>query len=186
SQYRLHFASLADHYLTLAEAEEMTKKSKEMNVEMLRKSGANKQADSLQISLEGVDDKIRDFRKKAINLLDHSLKVMPAEFVIDYGEPTSSRETYKETGLDLPVYQDGILHDYVALYYRAGNKKAAEKLGAVVAGQLESILNYFEKSDAYFAGNAENSSDLWASLDAYFKLHMAAIDPVTGNKSGQL
>ncbi|MFN5910859.1 MAG: hypothetical protein ACK45H_05955, partial [Bacteroidota bacterium] len=186
SQYRLHFASLADHYLTLAEAEEMTKKSKEMNIEMLRKSGANKQADSLQISLEGVDVKIRDFRKKAINLLDHSLKVMPAEFVIDYGEPTSSRETYKETGLDLPVYQDGILHDYVALYYRAGNKKAAEKLGAVVAGQLESILNYFEKSDAYFAGNAENSSDLWASLDAYFKLHMAAIDPVTGNKSGQL
>jgi hypothetical protein len=86
---------------------------------------------------------------------------------------------YKETGVEYPVYQDGILHDYVALYYRAGDKGAAEKLGATVAKQLESILNYFEKSDPTLAGSADNSSDLWAALDAYFKLHMAAINPET-------
>jgi hypothetical protein len=186
SQYRLHFASLADHYLTLAENEEMTKKSKEMNIEMLRKNGMNQQADELAKTLVGVDGRVKEYRKKALNLLNHSLKVMPAEIVIDYGEPTSSRDMYKETGVEYPVYQDGILHDYVALYYRAGDKGAAEKLGATVAKQLESILNYFEKSDPTLAGSADNSSDLWAALDAYFKLHMAAINPETGNKSGNL
>jgi hypothetical protein len=70
--------------------------------------------------------------------------------------------------------------------YRSGDKKTAEELGAVVAKQLESIINYFEKSDAYFAGNPENHSDLLSALDSYFKLHMSAIDPVTGNASGAL
>jgi hypothetical protein len=186
SQYRLHFASLAEYYLSMADQEDATRRSKEMNIKMLRENGAKAQADELQKSLDGTDGRIKTFRKKALDLLKHSLKVMPAEVVIDYGEPTASRDKYNETGLGLTVHQDGILHDYVALLYRAGDKASAEKLGAVVARQLETIINYFESSDAYFAGNPENSSDLYAALDSYFKLYVSAMNPVTGDPKGKL
>jgi hypothetical protein len=170
----------------MAEQDEENKRIKQMNIEMLRKNGAAQQADELAKTLIGVDERVKAYRKKAINLLNHSLKEMPADVVIDYGEPTSSRDTYSETGLNLPVHQDGILHDYVALYYRAGDKASAEKLGDIVAGQLETIIKYFEKSDAYFAGSAENNPDLFAAMDAYFKLNMAATNPETGDKNGKL
>lgn len=186
AQYRLHFASLAEYYLSMADQEDATRRSKEMNIKMLRQNGANAQADELQKTLTGVDEKIKSYRKKALNLLKHSLKVMPAEVVIDYGEPTASRDNYNETGLGLTVHQDGILHDYVALLYRAGDKAAAEKLGAEVARQLETIINYFEKSDPYFAGNPENSSDLYAAMDSYFKLYVSAMNPATGDPKGKL
>jgi hypothetical protein len=186
SQYRLHFASLAEYYISVADQEDANRGTKEMNIAMLRKNGANAQADELQKSLNGADEKIKTSRKKALDLLKHSLKVMPAEVVIDYGEPTSSRDKYSETGLNLSVYQDGILHDYVALLYRAGDKESAEKLGAEVARQLESIINYFEKSDAYFTGNPENSSDLYAAVDSYFKLYVSAMNPATGDQKGKL
>jgi hypothetical protein len=60
----------------------------------------------------------------------------------------------------------------------------AEKLGNTLADQMESIMRYFEKSDAYFAGNPENSGDLYAAMDAYFKMYLSSIDPETGNRAG--
>ena len=186
SQYRLHFATLADHYLAMADQEEQMKASKDMNIRLLRENGRGAEADELLQNLNGADGKIKDYKKKALNLLKHSLKVMPANIVIDYGEPSASREKYSASGVQLSAYQDGILHDYVGMLYRAGDKKAAEELGQEVARQLESIMNYFEKSDAYFAGNQENNGDLFSAMDAYFKIHAAAIDPLSGDAKGKL
>jgi hypothetical protein len=186
SQYRLHFASLADHYLAMASQEESSKSSMQMNIRILRENGRAEQAAELEKSLAGLDGRVKEYRKKALQLLKRSLEVMPAELVIDYGEPTGSRDKYRATGVEMTMYQDGILHDYVAMLYRAGDKKAAEELGQVIAGQLETILNYFMKSPAYFAANPENNEDVFSALDSYFKLHVAAIDPETGNKNGKL
>ncbi len=187
SQYRLHFASLADDYLMRADQEEQMRENKKMNIKMLRQNGENAKANEFEASLKGVDAKIAGYKKKAANLLNRSLEVMPASIVIDYGEPTANgRETYTNGGISLNSFSDGILHDYVRMLYKAGDKKAAEELGEIVAKQLESIFTYFEKSDAYFAGNPENSSDLYAALDAYFKLHVSAIDPEIGNPKGAL
>jgi len=184
-QYRLLFASLADDYLMRADQEDQIRENKKMNIKMLRQNGENAKADGLEASLKGVDAKIAGYKKKAANLLNRSLEVMPASIVIDYGEPTANgREKYTNGGVSLNSFSDGVLHDYVRMLYKAGDKKAAEELGAIVATQLESIFTYFEKSDAYFAGNPENSSDLFAALDAYFKLHLAAIDPDYGNPKG--
>jgi hypothetical protein len=72
------------------------------------------------------------------------------------------------------------------MLYQAGDKKAAEDLGKIVADQLESIIKYFEVSDSRIASNPENTGDLYAALDAYFNLNISAIDPEMGNQTGEL
>jgi hypothetical protein len=186
SQYRLHFASLADHFLSLAGQEEATKEAKLRNIQILRQNGRTAEADELQRSMDGADKRIKEYNEKAVKLIKRSLEVMPAKLVIDYGEPSPSRDKYRATGVEMTVYQDGILHDYVAILYRAGDKKAAEELGKEVARQLETILNYFAKSKANFAGSLDNSEDLYSALDSYFKLHVSALDPVNGDPKGEL
>jgi hypothetical protein len=41
-------------------------------------------------------------------------------------------------------------------------------------------------SAAQFAGSPENTGDLYASLDAYFTLHLASMEPQFGAPSGNL
>ena len=186
SQYRLYFASLADDYLMRAEREKQQREMNLRNSDLLRKNGQTAQADKLVASLNGVDKVIADYKMKAVNLIQRSLKVMPANVVLDYGEPTPVRNKYNNGGVQTDGYSDGVLHDYVGLLFKAGDKKGAENLGATVASQLESIFNYFEKSDAYFAGSQKNAIDLFAALDAYLKIYLSANDPQVGNPSGEL
>ncbi len=187
SQYRAHFASLADDFLSKADQITQTGNVKLLNSQLLRKNGQAARANQLEKAAEGVDVKVAAYKQKALELIHYSLKVMPADVVIDYGEPTSNgREKYTNGAVSLNSYSDGILHDYVRILYKAGDQKGAESLGKVVANQLESILNYFAKSDAYFAANPENTGDLYAALSAYFKIHLAAIDTSYGNPSGLL
>lgn len=181
SQYRLYFASMADDFLARADQEDDIRKNKLMNIKMLRENGQGPRADQMESTLKGVDERIAGYKKKALALINRSLEVMPAEVVIDYGEPNLTGQTkYSNGGVDLDGYSDGILHSYVGMLYRAGDKKAAEELGAIVATQLESVFIYFEKSDVYFAGNPENSGDLFAALDAYFKLYVSSFDNPSG------
>jgi len=186
SQYRSHFISLAGYYLSKAEQESQIKQNKEANIAILRKNGQNAEADKLEASNKGVDGRIADYRKKAGNLLKRSLEVMPANVVIDYGEPGPGRDKYSNGGVEIDSYSDGILHEYVGMLYSAGEKKAAEELGQTLADQLESIIRYYEKSHPAIACNRNNTKDLYAAVDAYFKIHIASIDKQYGNPSGEL
>lgn len=187
SQYRLHFASLADDYLMRAEREDQIRDQKEMNIKMLRQNGQAAQANQLEATLKGVDGRIAEYKKKAKNLINRSLEVMPADVVIDYGEPSQDgRKEYELEGIQFPAYNDGVLHDYVSLLYRAGDKKAAEKLGQIVADQLESIMAYYEVSNAAIALANSNTSDLYAAMDAYFVMYEIANDPLNGDPKGAL
>jgi hypothetical protein len=186
SQYRLHFASLADDYLTKADREIQIRDNKLNNIKMLLKNGQTQQANQLEGTLIGVDEKVAEYKKKAAALINRSLEVMPAEIVIDYGEPNPGRGKYESDGISLTAFSDGILHDYIGILYKAGDKKSAEKLGAIVASQLESIFRYYELSDVSFAAAQSNTGDLYAALDAYFKIHITAIDPEFGNRNGAL
>jgi hypothetical protein len=177
---------LADHFLSLAGQEEATKDAKLRNIQILRQNGRPAEADELQRSMDGAAKRIKEYNEKAVKLIKRSLEVMPPKLVIDYGEPSPSREKYQATGVEMTTYQDGILHDYVAILYRAGDKKGAEELGKEVARQLETILNYFAKSKANFAGSLDNSEDLYSALDSYFKLHVSALDPDNGDPKGEL
>lgn len=182
AQYRLHFATLADDFLAKADQAD---RQIESNSDYMKQVPAGQVAE-LEKMNKDLESKSKSYREKARKLVERSLQVMPVEVVIDHGEPSQSREKYANGGVDYPAYSDGIVHDYVGMLYRAGDKKGAEQLGNKVAEQLESILNYFAQSDPYFTGNPENSGDLFAALDAYFKMYAFAVDPVDGNKGGAL
>jgi len=184
SQYRTQFATLASDYLRAADNAERVKGGGPSYVAQLRQSGNEQEAVRIEKVLATADKDILMYRERAIKLIKRSLAVMPANVVIDYGEPGPSRERYNVGSVPFEAYSDGILHDYVGILLQAGDKKAANKLGLEVARQLESILAYFEKSDAFFAG--KNSKDLFATVDTYLKLTSIVMDPQVGDKNGAL
>ncbi len=180
AQYRSHFIRLAEDYLL----DVMRAEQEQQRIKMMREMGA----DESTIPAPQYSEKdVKEAQTKAIALLKKSLEVMPADVVIDYGEtnPNSDpRRDYEYNGTTLKAYSDGILHEYVQMFYQAGAKEEAEKLGAIVADQLESIIEYYEYSDVSIAANSANTADLYAAVDAYFTLHLSAIDPDFGNPKG--
>jgi hypothetical protein len=183
SQFRLHFATLADDYLSRYDKELQLKKQIDQNVAALRAMGRNAEAEEQLKSMPTLSNPTEN-KRRAIALINKSLEEMPAEIVIDYGEPSGSRDTYTTEGGQLQAYQDGILHDYVGIYFKAGDKKAANKLGMTVLSQLSSVLGYFENSHGKYAAN--NVQDLNSALDGIFKMHIIASDPIEGDPNGQL
>lgn len=168
-QYRLHFLALAEEYVTKA----------------LRAEEQNAQIDAIMSSgrpMEGVPAKmdqkqIDAYKKKAKDLIHHSLKVMPAEFIFDYGEPNLSgdpRDGYSINGKELRAYTDGVLQDYVSVLYMVGDIEGAEKLGMTVADQMESIFRYYENSNVAIVTQLKNTDHLYAALDGYLKMMSSA------------
>lgn len=181
SQYRIQFLSLAEDYIAKAfTAEESNDRRKMLE-------GMGRDISTLpEVVSEAT---IQGYKDKAKKLIHRSLEVMPADVVIDYGEPNRSnnpKDNYEVNGVTLPSYNDGVLHDYVGILYMAGDKAGAEKLGKIVADQLESIIGYFENDQIVISSNMENTKDFYAALSAYFKLHSAANDPELGNPKGAL
>jgi len=181
---------LATYFLDKVEMEQRDAST----IKMYYNAGRPREADSLvkmfELKYNGplskVTERANGYRAKALKLIKRSLEVMPAEIVIDYGEPQQTREEYRNGGLVFNAWSDGILHEYVGILLRAGDAKAAEKLAATVAGQLESIFMFFEMSDVHFSSNPENTGDLYAALDAYFKLYITCSDPDFGNKKSAI
>ncbi len=185
SQYRSNFARLAEFYVRDAEFEISRKDDYAPRITSLRASGNGRLADSLQNVIKGADQKAAENKKRAIALIKKSLAVMPVDIVIDYGEPNpDGRELKDGNGVTYPSYADGTLHDYVGLLYRAGDKAGAEKLGMQIAGELESILNYFENSSALIM--ARNKPDLISALSNYMTLAMMASDETLSDPNGAL
>lgn len=185
SQFRDHFSRLADAYLREAFNTELRQQNFEKQLPTLRAQGNNRVADSLQATFVDVAALKKKNSAKAIELIKKSLEVMPPELVLDYGEPQPSREKYEVAqGISYDKYSDGVLHDYVGIFYRAGDKKNAEKLGLKVAGQLETILNYFASSDAAIAARCRR--DFIAAMDSYLLLTTMASDEQQGNPNGAL
>jgi hypothetical protein len=89
-------------------------------------------------------------------------------------------------GQDVKAKTSGCLHEFVQLYFMAGDKNKATKLGMKLADNYETIFNYFEHSAAEYAGNPENAEDLYAALDGCFKMYVIANDPKFGAKNGAL
>jgi hypothetical protein len=178
-QYRLHFLSLAEEFVSKA------LRAEDQNDRIKQFANSDQPVAGLP---EAVPQKtINEYKEKAKKLIKRSLEVMPAELVIDYGEPSGSnnpRDNYEINGKQLTAYSDGVLHDYVGVLYMAGDKKGAEELGMVVADQLESILTYYEKSNVGVVAATDNTKDLYAALGAYLKIMSAAHE--FGDRDGAL
>ncbi|MCH2225549.1 MAG: DUF2723 domain-containing protein [Crocinitomicaceae bacterium] len=184
SQYRLHFLSLAEEFISRVIRAESEYENYERfaNLEDVPAEFAPKKP-------EVTKKQIEEYKKKAANLIKRSLEVMPADIVLDWSEPSASRnprDDYSLNGVKLSSYTDGVLHDYVGVLYMAGEIEEAEKLGAIVADQLESVIEYFDKSERGVSTSPSNTKDLYAALDGYFKISMAAIDENSGNPEGGL
>jgi hypothetical protein len=184
SQYRDEFTRLADAYLSEADEIESNKNIYPNQISMLRQMGKTKSADSLQNIYQNADKTIKANKAFAAKLIRRSLEVMPIERVIDYGEPTPGRENYDNGGTSFTAYTDGTLHDYVGILFRAGTKKEGEALATKLADELESILNYFDKSNAKFA--LKNKSDIVSALNNYMLIATFCGDPEIGNSKSKI
>jgi hypothetical protein len=183
SQFRSQFKSLAHDYLNKADEAEEIKSRGPKYIEALDLAGRKQEAIEMGKILKTADKDIVEYRKKAANLLKKSLQVMPPRIVLDHGECGPTQGKYTVGSTSYTAFGDGILHEYVSLLFRAGEKKAANELGLEIANQLESILAYFEHSDVYFAGM--NKKDLYAALDDYLTVASSAIDS-EGDPNGPL
>lgn len=172
-QYRSHFLRLAREYATDA------LRAEDMYAQMENNPG---------MEIPGLPTKaeMKKYKQRAIKLLKKSLEVMPADIVIDHSEPTQTGEVFEVNGASTRGYSDGVLHEYVEIFYIAGDKKAAQKLAKEVADQLESIFEYFEKSDARITAQQHNVKDLYAAIDSYFVLYSAVADEELGDPESAL
>lgn len=185
SQFRSQFAQLGEYYVNMALQEEQNQMQFPAIIRNMRAAGQSAQADSLEKTMQGADKRITDYRKRAVSLVNRSLEVMPVEYVIDYGEPQGTKRKLKGSdGTEYVAYQDGSLHDYVTILFRAGDKNGGEKLGLKVAAQLESIINFFLESDPEIAGL--NYEDLSSATSAYLMINAIANDTKYGSPSGKL
>jgi hypothetical protein len=184
SQYRMHFLSLANDYMQNMEEAEQIKRQGPGYIDMLRLQNQTAEANRLEYVLNNADEIINESKKRASNLLKRSLTIMPADVVIDYGEPSPSRENFNVGSLQFQGFQDGICHEYIALLFRLGETAYANKEGIKVAKKLEQTLSYFEHSDVYFATQSDNRQVLLATLNSYLKMSMASLDPQYGDANG--
>jgi hypothetical protein len=179
NQYRDHFARLADAYLREADFEERRKDNFDNQIKSLQTLGRTDQADSLRKIIEDADERITNNKKLAIGLIKKSIEVMPIDLVLDFGEPNPTRDSYEfAPGEKYSVYSDGSTQDYVSMLFRAGDFEYGNKLGMEIADQIESILNYFEKSPAMFSVN--NKMDLVSALNNYMVIAMGASEDKNG------
>lgn len=186
TQFRAQFGQLANYFVQTAANEQRAKDFyTPALLSQMRAGGQAKAADSIAKTLMNVDARIATYKKKAIALIQKSLEVMPADVVLDYGEqPNKSRVIKGPDGSDEYMYEDGNLHQYVMILYRAGAKAEAEKLGNEVARQLESIINYFNSSDVDVSFTGSSSTDFSAAVGSYLQMYQIANDKTYGNPSG--
>lgn len=183
-QYRSQFLYLAQDYLSKVDYANSLLKTGLSGIEAYRLQGRADEAKAMEKAFKTAKTDIVTYKKRAANLLKRSLEVMPANIVLDGGEPNQTRQKYNIGSEEFAAYSDGVLQDYVALMYQAGDKKGANDLGMEIARQMESIFNFYEKSDVYFVGN--NMEDLFAALDNYFNIYTASMDPEFGDPTGVL
>ncbi len=185
AQYRGHFLALAEDLLAKA----LQGENDLERMKMLEGLGENANPAMAGFKPSATEAEIKSYKKKAAELLNYSLKVMPADVVIDWSEPSRARmpsDNYELNGVPVPAYTDGVLQDYVAVLFQAGDKKAAEKLATTLADQMESIFNYFESSDVRVAASPSNTKDLYAAMDIYFRIHSAVMDEESGVPNSKL
>ncbi len=120
--------------------------------------------------------------ERAIRALDRSLKLMPVNTVIDFGEitgndPITSLDYNRIRNNSYSPRMSGCLYEYVQLYALMGETKKATSLGKKLLKIYSSVFAFFENSDATIAIEPgtmnSNRDDLFAAADACFKMQKA-------------
>jgi hypothetical protein len=130
NQYRNSFIALAENYLQDYKAvKKKIKKDSSPNVENTKKA-------------EVLAGKINE-------VISYSLEKLPISKVFDFGTPRSMGRSSLSNNQD--AYQDGSIPKYIGVLYESGNTETANKLSLEYLKQLETMMNYFQKSDPLLA-----------------------------------
>jgi len=129
SQYRNNFVDLATKYL-----------------DDYQKAKNNPGSGNLE-SAEYYADKVEE-------IISYSLEKLPIDKVFDFGEPRASGRRLSN---GQQIFIDGAIPDYVQALYNVDKTEMAEQLAIDYMHQLETMMNYFEHSDAMIA--YENKDD---------------------------
>ena len=125
---------------------------------------------------------LKNDKKTAIQLLDKSLKLMPIDCVIDFGEVNpcdpmnmlaynAEHRSYLYGQEEIRAKCSGNLNEYVQLYFLCKSNKKAAKLGNKLMDQYETVLDFFEKAPIELTTNPQNIEDLTAVTDAICKMY---------------
>ena len=144
SQYRSSFLDLAMYYAQ----EYRSEKSKSLS-----KRYSDAELDSLMGEQVNNSDKSEQAANKAEEVINFSLKKLPIDRVLDMGEP---RPVSRRLPNGRQIYTDGSLTEMVSVLYTVEKLESANKLANDYLDQLETIMNYFEYSDAIFAHRNDN------------------------------
>jgi len=187
SQYRLHFATLAQYYVQqILKTEDVMSRGPQY-LEYLRSVGQNDNADESEYMLKNGKAIVSQSKKRISELLKRSLELMPPAIVLDNGEPSQKGgKPMNVNGVDFVQYQDGTLTDYVDMLYRAGDKKTAGELGLELTRQYETVINFFLKSTPNVAMDARNHADLLAAVNNYIEIVVSSNDEQLGDPTGKL
>lgn len=139
---------------------------------------------------------LKGMKNKTVELLDFSLAKMPEESVLDVGEvngfdpmssltSNASHQSFMFEGKEIRPMCSGTLHEYVQLYFLAGNAKKGELLGLKLMANYESIFNYYKNTNVRISSDYNNIEDFFAALDACFKIRATLTGP-NGNKNSAL
>jgi hypothetical protein len=81
------------------------------------------------------------------------MEKLPMDKVLDFGEP-------RAVGRRLPngrqIHTDGVLPEFINMLYEVGKKETANEIAMEYLKQLETMMNYFENSDAMIAYNNQD------------------------------
>lgn len=178
SQYRLHFASLAEYYVNKIFEVDNVRQQGQPYIDALRAAGRTDEADEREYLIKNGDKVKAESKKRAAALLKRSLEIMPADVIIDMSDQASpTREKFTVGGAQYSTYQDGMLADYVEMLYIVGEKKLANELGMTLAKQYETVIAHYTNSRPEIVSNPNNHDDLFAALSSYFKIAVASYDP---------
>ncbi|MDX1652263.1 MAG: DUF2723 domain-containing protein [Brumimicrobium sp.] len=133
-QYRNNFVDLANKYAN--------EYRKSMN-DFLRS-----QSDSLAPKSNPEDAQF--YADKVEEIVLYSLEQLPIDKIFDFGEPRGSGRTLPN---GMQVFTDGTVPEYINALYSVDKIEAADKLTLKYFKQLETMMDYFEKSDAMIAYN---------------------------------
>ncbi|PWH85952.1 glycosyltransferase family 117 protein [Brumimicrobium oceani] len=162
SQYRNSFIDLVSKYIS--------------DYELSKNAGAS--SSSNLKDTEFYADRIE-------SIINHSLEKLPIDKVFDFGEP-------RATGRRLPngeqVYSDGAVPDYVKALFQVGKNESAEKLAIEYMAQLETMMNYFQHSDALIAYQSKQDFISFAMnfLQVYAQVVVNSPDSEAANFGNEL
>lgn len=181
-QYRSQFASLTRYYLHKMEQAERVKSYPDSYFEMLKTQPKTAENTEILELRANADKTIAESKKRVSELLNRSQQVMPVEFVLDGGEPNMAG-SFKYQGANYPRYSDGVVVDFVQMYYDADDNVQAEKLGTELAKQYKQGIEFFLNSPSHIVLSSANQPHFFTAIDSYLQL-FAASNEAKGNPNG--